>query len=155
MPPALDRPCSVARSVDVLGDRWTFLILRECFFGSRRFDVFQESLGIARNILADRLKKLVRHGVLKRQRYQARPPRYEYRLTEQGLDLYGVIVELIRWGDRWLAASSGPPLLITHDSCGCSLLPQVTCSHCGEAVTARAVSYRPGPGARRKKKRAR
>jgi DNA-binding HxlR family transcriptional regulator len=103
--PAPSRPAqdSVERALAEVSDRWTFLLLREAFFGVRRFDQFQEAVGASPNILADRLKRLVTHGVFRKVRYSARPPRYEYRLTEKGRDLYPAIVALMQWGDRWHA----------------------------------------------------
>src|SRR5690606_25090596 len=92
-------PCSVARSVAVIGDRWTLLILRDCFLGVRRFEGFQERLGISRTIIADRLKVLTDEGVLEKAPYQERPVRHEYRLTQKGLDLYPVILAVVSWGD--------------------------------------------------------
>ncbi len=144
---SIDRNCSVARTLEVLGDRWTFLILREVFFGVHRFDLFQKNLGIARNILADRLKRLVAHDILERQQYQEHPPRYEYRLTERGRDLYGIILGVIRWGDRWLDGGAGAPLLLHHESCGHDLTSVTVCAHCGEEVKPIDVTYRDGPGA--------
>ena len=95
--------CSVARSLAIIGDRWTMLVLREAFWGVKRFDRLQNNLGIARNILADRLQKLVANGILERTRYQERPERFEYRLTQKGVDLWPAIVALLEWGDRYIA----------------------------------------------------
>jgi DNA-binding HxlR family transcriptional regulator len=130
-----------------VGDRWTLLILRDAFLGTRRFDAFQADLGMTRHRLADRLRKLVRHGVLRRERYQARPPRYEYRLTEKGIDLYGVVAMLAGWGDRWMTGPNGPVVERVHRSCGHVTELKLTCDHCGEPVTARDMLARPGPGA--------
>src|SRR3954462_7637079 len=94
--------CSVARALEVVGERWTLLVLRDAFLGVRRFDDFQRSLGVARNILQARLERLVDEGLLERQPYQERPPRYEYRLTEKGIELWPAIVALMKWGDRYL-----------------------------------------------------
>src|ERR1700748_1788772 len=106
----LDRPvtCSIARAMEILGERWTFLILRECFYGVRRFSEMQRNLGIARNILSTRLQSLVAAGALERTPYMDDPPRFEYRLTEAGRDLYPSIVTLMRWGDRHLIGDDGP-----------------------------------------------
>src|ERR671919_3186160 len=103
-----EMPCSVARTLEVIGDRWTILILRDAFYGVRRFDDLRRGLGVARNILTDRLSKLVEHGVLERVPYQDPPPRFEYRLTEKGRDLWHVVTAVRQWGDRW-AAPDGPP----------------------------------------------
>jgi DNA-binding HxlR family transcriptional regulator len=140
--------CSIARTLSVVGDRWTLLILRDAFLGTRRFEAFQAELGMTRHRLADRLRKLVEHGVLRRERYQERPPRYEYRLTEKGLDLYGVVVMLAGWGDRWMAGSRGPVVERVHRACGHATDLRIACDHCGEPVTARDMIARPGPGAR-------
>lgn len=138
-----DQDCSVARTVSIIGDRWTLLILRDCFLRVRRFEAFQEKLGITRPILADRLRKLVSAEVLEKVPYQARPPRYEYRLTEKGLSLYPIIVSLAHWGDRHLSGDNGPPLLRRHKACGHLFDPVVTCSECGEVVGPRDVSVEP------------
>ena len=137
-------PCSVARSVAVIGDRWTLMILRDCFLGVRRFEAFQERLGISRTIIADRLKHLTEEGVLRRVVYQEHPTRHEYRLTEKGLDLHPVVMAIVHWGDRHYAGEAGPPLLHRHKGCGCDFHPVQTCSECGEPVDARVVETRPG-----------
>lgn len=139
-----EEPCSVARSVAVIGDRWTLMILRDCFLGVRRFEAFQERLGISRTIIADRLKHLTQEGVLRRVPYQENPTRYEYRLTDKGLDLHPVIMAVVHWGDRHYAGEAGPPLIHRHKTCGCDFHPVQTCSECGEQVDARAVETRPG-----------
>jgi len=141
--------CSIARTLSVIGDRWTLLVLRNAFLGTRRFDDFQAQLGVTRHRLADRLAKLVEHGVLRRERYQDNPPREEYRLTEKGRDLYGVIATLAGWGDRWMAGEQGAPVERVHRRCGRVAALRLTCEHCGEPVTARDMEARPGPGLRR------
>lgn len=138
--------CTIARTLSVIGDRWTLLILRDAFLGSRRFEMFQASLGITRHRLADRLNKLVEHGVLRRQQYQERPPRYEYRLTERGHDLYGVIAMIAGWGDKHMAGKHGPPVQRVHRACGHAATLQLACEHCGAAVTARDMEARPMRG---------
>ncbi len=138
--------CSVARTLSVIGDRWTLLILRDSFLGKRRFADFQDDLRMTRHRLAARLDKLVEEGILARVRYQERPPRFEYRLTEKGIDLYPVIVALLRWGDRWMAGPEGPPIELLHKSCGSHVMPALTCPSCKEEVNARTMSARPGPG---------
>src|SRR5450759_5437164 len=104
--------CSVARTLEIVGEWWTMLVVREAFNGVRRFDDFQARLGIARNVLAARLLGLVEHGVLERRLYQERPERYEYRLTQKGLDLYPVLLSLLSWGDKWETPENGVPLRI-------------------------------------------
>jgi DNA-binding HxlR family transcriptional regulator len=143
-------PCSVARTVSVIGDRWTLLIVRDCFLRVRRFEDFQARLGITRHVLADRLRKLVRAGVLRRQAYQTRPRRYEYRLTDKGLDLQPVLLAVVHWGDVHMAGRRGRPMLYEHVPCGHVFDPVLTCSACGGPLTARAVRVLPGPGARRR-----
>lgn len=137
-----DLRCSVARSLDVIGERWTMLVLRDAFNGMTRFEEFAESLPIARNILAARLKTLVDHGVLAREQYQDRPPRYEYRLTRKGADLYPVLIGLFNWGDAYLAGDDGPPLDLAHHKCESpEAHPEsvVVCRGCGEHLTPRDV----------------
>jgi DNA-binding HxlR family transcriptional regulator len=137
-----DETCSVARSVAVIGDRWTLMILRDCFLGVRRFEEFERRLGISRSIIAERLKRLTDEGVLRRDAYQQNPVRHEYRLTEKGLALHPVIMAIVHWGDVHYAGEAGPPLLHRHKACGCDFAPVMTCSACGEPVSAREVEVR-------------
>ncbi len=141
-----NQPCSIARSLSVLGDRWTLLIIRNCFLGTRRFDVFQQQLGITRHRLADRLDRLVEDEVLCRVPYQERPLRHEYRLTEKGKDLYPVILSLVRWGDRWMDGGRGAPVIYKHVPCGHLTQPTMVCSECGEPLLARDITPLAGPG---------
>ncbi len=142
--------CSVGRTLDTIGDRWTLLVIREAFFGVRRFEQMQRNLGIARNILAARLQRLVGHGILERRRYQERPERFEYRLTQKGLDLYPSLVTLMKWGDTYTADEPGRgPITLVHEKCAHEADPVLACSHCGEPLDARDVRVEPGPGARR------
>ena len=146
-------PCSLARSVAVIGDRWTLMILRDCFLGVRRFEDFQARLGISRTITAARLKGLVDEGVLKKVAYQDNPLRFDYRLTDKGLDLYPVIMAVVSFGDRHYAGQqgqdgAGPPLTHRHKACGCDFHPVMTCSECHAPLGARDVETRAGPGAR-------
>ena len=144
----LDREaCSVARAVSVIGDRWTLLILRDCFLGIRRFGDFEARLGIAKHRLAERLRTLVAAGVLARVPYETRPLRYEYRLTDKGRDLHPVMMALVHWGDVHMADARGRPLLHRHKICGQDFDPVMVCSECGEPLTPRAVHVHPGPGA--------
>jgi len=136
--------CSVARALAAVGDRWTLLIVRDAFLGLRRFDDFQRSLGLTRHLLSERLRKLEEHGVLERVAYQERPARFEYRLTEKGLDLYPILLSLVRWGDRWAVDEDGPPLVYTHRGCGHTATPSLHCPACREPVGARDVRVRPG-----------
>ena len=130
-------PCSVARTLGVVGDRWTLLILRDCFLGAHRFDEFEASLGLSPHLLSTRLGKLVEHGILERRPYRERPTRHEYRLTEKGRDLYPVIASLLRWGDRWMGGDDAPPFELVHRRCGHRTTPTLTCSECGESIDAR------------------
>jgi DNA-binding HxlR family transcriptional regulator len=141
-----EQRCSVARSAAVIGDRWTLMILRDLFLGVRRFDDLERRLGISRSVIAERLKLLTEEGVLRREPYQDRPLRHEYRLTEKGLALHPVILAIVHWGDAYYAGEAGPPLLHRHKACGCDFAPVTTCSACGGAVGARDVEVRPGPG---------
>jgi DNA-binding HxlR family transcriptional regulator len=139
--------CSIARALERLGERWTLLVLREAFTGARRFDEFAERLGVARNVLTARLSLLVEEDILERRRYQERPERFEYRLTEKGLDLFEVLAALMRWGDRWYAPA-GPPRVLRHRGCGGVASDRLRCDRCGAELTLRDVQLEPGPGAR-------
>jgi DNA-binding HxlR family transcriptional regulator len=141
-----DWPCSVARTMDLLGDWWTPLVLRQAFFGSRRFDEFQVALGIGRNVLTQRLKRLVAEGLFERRRYQDRPPRYEYVLTAKGADFLGVLAAIMSWGDRWLDRGKGAPVLLRHVPCGHATRAEVVCEHCRDALTRETLRIEPGPG---------
>jgi DNA-binding HxlR family transcriptional regulator len=145
--PFADWPCSVARTVDILGDWWTPLVLRECFMGVRRFEDFQRNLGIGRNILTRRLTRLVDEGMLDRRPYQDHPPRHDYVLTPKGRDFFPVIAAIMRWGDTWLGDGAGPPVVLHHQACDHDMRADVVCSHCGEALVLGEVRGRPGPGA--------
>lgn len=141
-----EQPCSIARSLAIIGDRWTLMVLRSAFLGIRRFDDFQASLGVTRHVLAERLKRLVEADVLQKVPYQGRQERFEYRLTEKGRDLYPVLLALVNWGDKWLDGGLGPPVQYRHNTCGHMFTPTMVCSECGEAVSAREVMPVAGPG---------
>ena len=138
--------CSIARTLELVGERWTMLVLREAFFGRRRFDEYAERLGMARNVLSARLAHLVEEGVLEKVRYQDRPERFEYRLTDKGRDLWPVLSALRDYGDRHYAPD-GPPVLVTHRGCGGELDDRRICRRCGAALELADVEARPGPGA--------
>ena len=142
-----DMNCSVAQCLEVVGEWWSPLILREAFLGVRRFDDFQARLGISRNVLTQRLCRLVEHGVLERIPYQEHPPRHEYHLTEKGRDLWLVVTAMRQWGDKW-AAPDGPPVDFIHTDCGHVSHAVPTCSNCGEFLDARAIHPVAGPGSR-------
>jgi DNA-binding HxlR family transcriptional regulator len=139
-------PCTIARAVDVLGDGWNLLLLREACLGVRRFDDFQRSLGIGRNILTKHLALLVDEGMLTRVEYQQRPVRHEYRLTDKGRDVYPVLAAMAAWGDRWLTGPEGSPLQLYHTACGHDMHADVVCSECAAPIHVRDVRAKPGPG---------
>jgi DNA-binding HxlR family transcriptional regulator len=129
-----DQTCSLARTLEVVGERWTLLIVRDALLGLRRFEEFLGSLAIARNVLSARLALLVEYGVLERVRYQERPERFEYRLTARGVDLAPAVIALMQWGDRHFAPPQGPPRLIDHAGCGAQVEAGLTCPACDRAV---------------------
>jgi DNA-binding HxlR family transcriptional regulator len=135
--------CSIARSLDIIGESWSLLILRDIFQGLRRFDELQKSLGIATNVLTARLKRLTDEGLLEQRLYQEHPARYEYIPTEQGRDLGPILVNLVQWGNKYLAGSKGPPQAIVHNACGHVMSARLTCSHCGEPIGKQGVSIVP------------
>ncbi len=141
-----DFHCSVARTVDIIGEWWTPLIVRDAFYGRSRFEDFQRSLGLARNVLTVRLERLVDAGIMERQRYQDHPPRDEYVLTEKGRDLFPIIAALLAWGDKWTAGEAGPPLLLIHEPCGKPGTLRATCDQCGGAMSLDDIRPVPGPG---------
>jgi DNA-binding HxlR family transcriptional regulator len=128
--------CSVARALEAIGDRWTMLVIRDAFHGVRRFEDFQARLGVARNVLSDRLTRLVADGILEKHPYQERPPRFEYRLTPKGVDLFPVMVSLMKWGDRHAPNPDGPPVTVLHRGCGGEVDERLLCDRCGEPITA-------------------
>jgi DNA-binding HxlR family transcriptional regulator len=138
--------CSIAKSLEVVGERWSLLIVRDVLNGNRRFGEIQQSLGIARNVLSGRLQGLVDEDILERRAYQESPPRYEYFLTEKGLDLWPALIALMHWGDRYSAGPDGPPRLILHKECGGEVSDRGTCERCGEVLHARDARQIPGPG---------
>jgi DNA-binding HxlR family transcriptional regulator len=138
--------CSIARSLEAIGEWWTLLIVRDAFFGVTRFDDFQERLGIARNVLATRLDTLVDHGVLERHCYDEARGRYDYQLTEKGKALWPVLVTLRQWGDEWVMGEGNEPVELVHKTCGQHTTAVLTCDRCGEALTRRKVRLVAGPG---------
>lgn len=143
--PGLD--CSVAKALEVIGERWSLLIVRAVMHGNRRFGEMQESLGIARNVLSARLERLVEEDILERRAYQESPPRYEYFLTQKGLDLWPALIALLNWGDRYSPSPDGPRRLIVHKECGGTVSERGICEKCGKILTARDARQVPGPGA--------
>ena len=138
--------CSLARALDVMGDWWSPLIVRDMFLDVTRFDDLVEDLGISRNLLTRRLKSLVARGVVERTAYQHHPTRYQYRLTAAGRDLVPAMLALTAWGERWARPKEGSPMLFVHRACGHACEPRVTCSECGGSITADTVVAVPGPG---------
>jgi DNA-binding HxlR family transcriptional regulator len=134
-PSAQPRPCSIARTLELVGEKWALLAVREVFLGNRRFDEMVRKIGAPRDTLAARLRALVGAGILERRQYSEHPARFEYHLTQAGRDLNPVLLMLMRWGDKYLAGSDGPPLILEHQ-CGHQLTAQVVCEACGEPVKA-------------------
>jgi DNA-binding HxlR family transcriptional regulator len=139
--------CSIARTIDVVGQRWTPLILRDLFAGMSRFEDIRRDLGIASNVLAARLDNLERHSVIERRQYQRAPVRHEYLLTEKGRDLYPVIATLLAWGDKWMADTDGAPALTVHTECGHPTTAMTVCAQCGGNLNAANTYAAAGPGA--------
>lgn len=138
--------CSIARTLDVIGEPWSPLILRDVFVGFTRFEQIQADLGISRKVLTERLTHLVDAGVLERRPYDRRP-RYEYVLTDKGTELVDLLMVMVRWGDRWLAGEVGPPVLYRHRACGEISSVDLRCAHCDEPMHAGDVDLLAGPGA--------
>ena len=135
--------CSVAQALSVVGDRWTMLILKEAFMRVRRFEDFLQRTGAPRPVLAERLKTLVDDGVLEKRLYSERPDRFEYRLTEKGLDLWPVLISLLRWGDKWMTGKEGPPVEVRHKTCGHAVHPELACPECGDWLQATDMEAKP------------
>src|SRR4051794_11614093 len=143
--PFSDMSCSFARTLDIVGEWWAPLIVRDVSMGRTRFDEIRANLGVSRKILTDRLETLVDAGVLERRPYQDRPLRREYVLTSKGWELMEAFMPLIAWGDRWTAGKPGPPMLMRHKTCGEVTEPEIVCSHCGEQLHAAEMRLEPGP----------
>jgi DNA-binding HxlR family transcriptional regulator len=138
--------CSIARALEVVGERWSLLIIRNALFaGSTRYSDFQRSLGIATNILKDRLDGFVDAGIMRRHQYSEQPELFEYLLTEKGRDFAPALIALTEWGDRW-AGPDGPPILYSHTVCGSGVSHEVVCTTCGRVDEPAEVQARPGPG---------
>lgn len=143
-----DFHCSLARSLEVVGDWWTPLIIRDLLAGLDRFDDIATDLGISRNLLTTRLAELVEDGIVERERYSERPPRDRYVLTQAGRELGPIFAALTAWGDKWSSPPGGPPVLFRHRACGHTMRPQPACSHCGKPVSAGDLEFLRGPGGR-------
>ena len=139
--------CSIARTLDVIGEPWSPLILRDVYAGTTRFEQLQRSLGMSRKVLTERLNWLVTQGVLTRREYSARPLRHEYLLTDKGTELCDLLLVMVRWGDRWTAGEVGPPVLYRHHACGKIGQVELRCSECEQPMHATDVDLLPGPGA--------
>jgi DNA-binding HxlR family transcriptional regulator len=139
--------CSIAATLEVVGERWSLLIVRSVMLGVRRFDALQRDLGVARNVLQARLERLIENGVLERRQYQEHPPRDEYHLTEKGLDLWPTIVALLQWGDRYAPSPGGPPVVLEHKGCGGAIDSHRVCVRCGKRLGPRDTIAKAGPGA--------
>jgi DNA-binding HxlR family transcriptional regulator len=146
-----DFACSVARSLDEVGEWWTPLILRDVFLGVSRFDLIQEDLGIPRKVLSERLGRLVENGVLERRPYQEGRTRYAYYMTVKGNDFLTTLIALMNWGDKWLSKDEGPPLVVSHDGCGGQVVAKLVCATCGAGVDHDGVHSTIGPGARNRR----
>lgn len=140
------QPCSIARSLSEIGDGWSLMLIRDAFYGRTRFSDFVTYTGAQKTIVSDRLKRLVAAGIFDRVEYERHPTRHEYRLTDKGHDLAGVMLALVSWGDRWLDHGDGPPISITHTDCGHDADPRIVCGHCGHDLTAGHLRAGPGPG---------
>lgn len=134
----------VGDSIDIFGDRWTQQVLAAFFLGAHRYEEIRAQTRISTNLLADRLRLLVEHGLLERRTSRSQPPRPEYALTPKGMDVYPIILTLMAWGDRWLATRAGPPLLLLHVPCGKRLEPVVVCDCCGEPLDPHEVRFQRG-----------
>lgn len=135
--------CSIAQTLEIVGEWWTLLILRDLFAGISHFDALQENLGIARNILTVRLQTLIEHGLVGRHRYQEHPERFEYILTTKGRDLQDVLLALLRWGDRWTVGEGSPPVVYIHTPCEHELTPVMVCEHCGQRLEPENLRVQP------------
>jgi DNA-binding HxlR family transcriptional regulator len=140
--------CSIARTLDIAGEPWSPLILRDIWVGIARFDDIQRDLGISRKVLAERLRWLGEQGMIEQRPYSTRPPRHEYVLTRKGAELCDVLMAITAWGDRWTAGEPGPPVLLRHQACGHLTHAEIRCAHCGKPLHATEVDVEPGPGAR-------
>ncbi len=143
--------CTIAAALAIIGEKWTFLVLREAFNGVRRFDDMQRRTGMPRQVLSSRLARLVSDGILRKAPYreEGQRPREEYRLTDQGLELFPVVVALMTWGDKFAGGPEGAPVLLTHRDCGAAVHLELTCTAGHVLASARDVTPLPGPGARR------
>jgi DNA-binding HxlR family transcriptional regulator len=144
-----EQVCSIARALEIIGERWTLLIIRDAMFGLTKFQEFEDELGVPKKVLTDRLQFLVEEGIFEKRRYQDRPERFEYRLTDKGRGLWRVLAHLLMWGDEHYAGEAGPPRILRHRECGGRLDYSLRCKKCGKEVRdGRDVNVAPGPGLR-------
>ena len=141
-----NQPCSVARTLSVIGDTWSMMIIRNAFLGIRRFDDFHKNLGVTRHVLTDRLNTLVNEGILHKVPYTETQKRFEYRLTEKGLALYPIIMSIVHWGDTFMDKGLGAPLDYVHETCGHTFHPVMVCSECSEPLSPKQVNVKVGKG---------
>ena len=144
-----DMACSIAKTLEIVGEWWTPLILRDLVLGLSQFDEIQTDLGISSNVLSDRLKGLIDHGVIERRPYGSHPDRHEYLLTPKGRDAIPILLALLAWGDKWEAGRPGPPTQVVHLTCGRATAAVAHCSECGEKLETEDLAYHKGPGSRR------
>ncbi|MBA6288932.1 helix-turn-helix domain-containing protein [Colwellia sp. MB3u-4] len=142
--------CSIARSLSIFGDSWTLLVIRQVFMRIRRFSDIQQSLGITKHRLSDRLNRLVEEEIIYKHLYDEKYNRFEYKLTERGLELYPILISITMWGDKWTADADGPPVEYVHKNCGENAKPKLSCSHCDEQINANNTTMRLGPGIEKK-----
>ena len=140
--------CSIARSLEVVGERWSLLIIRNVGLGLNRFEPLRENLGITRSVLTTRLNTLIDYGILEKRQYSEKPPRFEYHLTQKGRDLSPALLQLMWWGDRYYPEENGPPTIAVHKTCGGLLDHHMICEKCGESVEGDRVYMKAGPGRR-------
>ncbi len=138
-------PCSIARSLSIVGEPWSPLVIRDVFVGINRFDDLQRDLGVSRKVLAERLRHLVEAGVLERRPYSEHPPRHEYVLTKMGSEFVDVLMAMVAWGDRWTAGEAGPPIRYRHRACGQITHVELHCAACGKALHSTGVDVEPAP----------
>ena len=138
--------CSIARSMSIFGDRWTLMIIRQLFMRIRRFSLIQKSLGISKHRLSDRLNRLLEDEIIYKEIYDEARNRFEYKLTEKGLDLYPLFVSITKWGDKWESDEDGPPIEYVHKDCGHAANAKLCCSECGDEIHAKNTGIRPASG---------
>jgi DNA-binding HxlR family transcriptional regulator len=140
-----DWKCPIARTLDIVGEPWTLLVVRDLAVGISRFDALHRNLGVSRKVLSDRLATLREHGIADRTAYQGNPPRYDYWLTEKGVELALLLLGIQAWGERWVLGDEASPVVMRHDPCGAIVAPRLACSDCGEPLRVEDLTPLPGP----------